>query len=85
VPIRPSLIGLSSVKIAITIAAAKTLSLEHKIGCIEAGKTANFTILKKNLFKVEPMTLKNIDVLGTVHRGIFYINKSVHLKPVASS
>jgi predicted amidohydrolase YtcJ len=78
VPIRPSLIGVSSVKKAITISAAKTLNLEHEIGCIEAGETANFTILKQNLFKVEPMTLKNIDVLGTVHRGIFYINKSAN-------
>jgi len=70
---------------AITISAAKTLNLEHKIGSIEAGKTANFTILKQNPFKVEPITIKNIDVLGTVHKGIFYINKSANLKPVPLS
>jgi len=61
------------------------LNLEHKIGSIEAGKIANFTILKQNPFKVEPITIKNIDVLGTVHKGTFYINKSANLKPVPLS
>lgn len=70
---------------AITISAAKTLNLEHKIGSIEAGKTANFTILKQNPFKVEPITIKNIGILGTVYRGTFYINKSANLKPVPLS
>jgi len=70
---------------AITISAAKTLNLEHKIGSIEAGKTAKFTILKQNPFKVEPITIKNIGILGTVYRGTFYINKSANLKPVPLS
>jgi predicted amidohydrolase YtcJ len=59
--------------------------LEHQIGSIEAGKTANFTILKQNPFKVEPITIKNIGILGTVYRGTFYINKSANLKPVPLS
>ena len=61
---------------SITISAAKTLNLGHKIGFIEVGKMANFTLLDQNPFKIEPMTIKNILVLGTVHKGQFHIETS---------
>ncbi|MDP6190562.1 MAG: amidohydrolase family protein, partial [Gammaproteobacteria bacterium] len=70
---------------AITISAAKTLNLEHQIGSIDTGKTANFTILKQNPFKVEPILIKNIDVLGTVFKGTFHVNKSTNLKPIPTN
>jgi hypothetical protein len=66
---------------AITIDAARTLNLEKQIGSIEEGKKANFTILKESPFKVDPMTIKEISVLGTVYKGKFNINKSANLKP----
>ncbi len=66
---------------AITIDAARTLNLEKQIGSIEEGKKANFTILKESPFKVDPMKIKDISVLGTVFKGKFNINKSANLKP----
>jgi hypothetical protein len=66
---------------AITIDAARTLNLEKQIGSIEEGKKANFTILKESPFKVDPMKIKEISVLGTVYKGKFNINKSANLKP----
>jgi predicted amidohydrolase YtcJ len=59
---------------AITINAAKTLELEDRIGSIEVGKTANFTILKENPFKVDVMHLKDITVAGVVHKGRLRLN-----------
>jgi len=53
----------------ITIRAARTLNLEDEIGSIKIGKTANFTILKENPFKVKPMHIKDIPVAGVVHKG----------------
>jgi predicted amidohydrolase YtcJ len=67
---------------AITISAAKTLNLAHKIGSIEFGKTANFVLLDKNPLKIEPIKIKDIKVLATVHKGQFHINKSANLKPI---
>jgi predicted amidohydrolase YtcJ len=65
---------------AITISAARTLNLEGDIGSIEAGKTANFTILKENPFKVDPMLIKDITVLATVYKGKLHVNKAANLK-----
>lgn len=65
---------------AITISAARTLNLETDIGSIESGKTANFTILKENPFKVDPMLIKDITVLATVYKGKLHVNKAANLK-----
>jgi predicted amidohydrolase YtcJ len=64
----------------ITLTAARTLSLEDKIGSIKEGKQADFTILAKNPFKVHPMEIKDILVKGVVYKGQFHINKSANLK-----
>ena len=53
----------------ITIIAARTLNLEDELGSIKLGKTANFTIIKENPFKVDPMHLKDISVAGVVYKG----------------
>ena len=54
---------------AITINAARVLNLEHEIGSIEVGKTANFVLLDDNPLQIDPIKLKDINVLGTVYRG----------------
>ncbi|MFD2158899.1 amidohydrolase [Rubritalea tangerina] len=54
---------------AITIDAAYSLQLENEIGSIEVGKNANLTVLDKNPYKVDPMKLKDINVLATVLEG----------------
>ncbi len=65
---------------AITISAARTLNIENDIGSIKAGKTANFTILKENPFKVDPMLIKDITVLATVYKGKLHVNKAANWK-----
>ncbi len=59
---------------AITVDAARALNLETQIGTLEAGKSANFTILGANPFDVAPMQLRDIDVNGVVFRGKIHFN-----------
>lgn len=54
---------------AITIDAAYTARLENKIGSIEPGKYADFTILEQNPYKVNPEDINKINVQATVYRG----------------
>ena len=55
---------------AITMGAAYTLKLDNELGSIECGKRADFTVLEDDPFSVDPMSLKDIDVWGTVLDGI---------------
>lgn len=59
---------------AVTVYAARTLNLEHEIGTLETGKTANFTLLRENPFDVASMHLKDIEVQGVVYRGTYHDN-----------
>ncbi len=54
---------------AITLGAAYTLKLDAEIGSIETGKTADFAILDQDPTAVDPTTLKDVGVLGTVSGG----------------
>lgn len=54
---------------AVTINAARVLNLESEIGSIEVGKTANFVVLDANPLQIEPIMLKDINILGTIYRG----------------
>ncbi len=60
---------------AITIDAARALNLENEIGSLKKGKTANFTILKENPFKVNPISIKDIKVVGIVYKGTYVANE----------
>ena len=59
---------------AITLDAARALNLEEQLGSLEAGKTANFTILEESPLDVDPINLKDINVSGVVFRGKIYRN-----------
>lgn len=54
---------------AITIDAAFALGLENEIGCIVAGKRADFTILEKEPIKVGAMKLREITIWRTIFEG----------------
>jgi predicted amidohydrolase YtcJ len=54
---------------AVTIDAAYSIRLENELGSITPGKLANFTVLAKSPYEVEPMALKDIEIWGTVLEG----------------
>src|SRR4030095_5338796 len=54
---------------AITMGAAYTLKLDHRIGSIAPGKLADFAVLEDDPTAVEPERLKEIRVWGTVLGG----------------
>ena len=62
-------ISVSDALRAITLGAAYTLKLDHKIGSIEVGKWADFTILGADPLTESPMALKDIPIWGTVLDG----------------
>ncbi len=57
---------------AITIDAAWIMGWEDEIGSIRAGKMADFTVLESNPYRVDPRSLKDIVVWGTVFEGDIY-------------
>jgi predicted amidohydrolase YtcJ len=42
---------------------------EDKVGSIEVGKLADFVILDKNLFDIEPNTINQTKIVTTVFNG----------------
>ena len=54
---------------AITIDAAYILQLEDRLGSIEAGKTADFTVLEQDPYQVGAAGLRQIKIWGTVFEG----------------
>ncbi len=53
----------------VTIDAAYTLGVEDKIGTIEAGKLADFSVLDDDPQAVDPMKIKDIPVVATILGG----------------
>jgi len=54
---------------AVTINAAHILGCADEIGSIRGGKKADFTVLGDNPLKVDPTTIRDIEVLATVFEG----------------
>ena len=54
---------------AITLGAAQTLKMDTEIGSIEVGKRADFVLLGDDPTTVDPLALRDIEVLGTVLGG----------------
>jgi predicted amidohydrolase YtcJ len=63
-------IGIDRALRAITIDAAHILRLDAKLGSIEVGKYADFTVLDEDPYAVDPMALKDIPIWGTVLGGV---------------
>ncbi|WP_170335871.1 amidohydrolase [Ruegeria arenilitoris] len=61
----PAEMGLRGV----TIEAAQALRMSDEIGSIEPGKRANLTILDENPLSVDPTSIRDINVWGTVMEG----------------
>ena len=57
---------------AITIDAAFVLNQDHRLGSIEAGKCADFSILDEDPYLVDATDIRNIGVQGTVLAGEIY-------------
>jgi len=57
---------------AVTLGSAYLLKRDHELGSIEVGKFADFTVLKENPLDVEPMRIKDIEVVGTMVGGVAY-------------
>lgn len=62
-------IGVERALRAITIDAAYVLGADRKLGSLEPGKLADFTILEDDPFDVDPMSLRDIKIWGTVLGG----------------
>ncbi len=62
-------IGVDDALRTITLGAAYTLGLDHRVGSIEIGKWADFCVLADDPMAVDPMKLKDVSVLGTVLGG----------------
>ncbi len=54
---------------AVTLDAAYSMQMEKTLGSIEIGKLANLTVLAENPLRVDPMSIKDIKVWGTLHEG----------------
>ncbi|WP_299349864.1 amidohydrolase family protein [uncultured Shimia sp.] len=53
----------------VTIDAAHVLGMDDRIGSIEPGKFADFTVLEENPLTVSPERIRDIGIWGTVHAG----------------
>ena len=62
---------------AVTIGAAFTLKLDAEIGSIECGKRADFAILEDDPLAVDPASLHEVPVWGTVVGGRVFPNAEI--------
>jgi len=65
-------IGVEDALRGVTIEAAYSWRQEDRIGSIAPGKIANFTVLERDPLAVDPATLKDVPIWGTVFEGRKY-------------
>lgn len=70
---------------AITINAARILGCADETGSLRAGKNADFTVLSEDPLTIDPMRIKDIDVLATVFEGQAYPVESVNSDELSDS
>lgn len=58
----------------VTITAARTFEMDHRLGSIADGKEASFTILTQNPFKIDPANIKDIPISAVVYKGRYLPN-----------
>ena len=72
---------------AITIEAAYSIQMEHRVGSIEVGKDANLTMMLNSPYNVAPKDIKDIKVWGTMLEGrlqpVEKLNRSNQVDSVA--
>ena len=54
---------------AVTLGSAYLLKRDEDLGSIEVGKYADFTVLKQNPLSVDPLVIKDIEIVATVVAG----------------
>lgn len=65
-------VGLQSALRMVTSDAAYVLGIDDKVGTLEPGKLADFTVLDKDPYAVKPAAIRDIPVWGTVVGGKVY-------------
>ena len=61
----------------VTINSAYTLGIELEYGSITPGKYANMTILSDNPLTINPLKIKDINIIGTIEEGRSFIKQPV--------
>lgn len=69
----------------ITLEAARAIQQQHRIGSIETGKLADFTILEQDPYSIQPQHFKDIKVWGTVMNGKIYPRPSTEFSAIKAN
>ena len=70
-PLNPSeAVDLETMVRSFTINAARCWFMEDETGSIEVGKSADMVILDRDIFSIDPYTLRDTRVLKTIFRGM---------------
>ncbi len=69
-PLNPEeAVSLEDMLESYTINGAYAYFLDQETGSIEAGKSADMVIIDKNIFEIDPYTIRDVQVLETIFRG----------------
>ncbi|MGA1420057.1 MAG: amidohydrolase [Ilumatobacteraceae bacterium] len=69
---------------AVTIEAAFSWRMEDTLGSITPGKRANFTVLDRDPYEIDPSRLGDTRVLGTVYEGTWHPVPAAHVEQRAT-